>query len=132
MNMSNAILRERPTRKQKISASSIKVKAAHPPNLRLRRALRVASIVIAIAFLTFSCSAVLGANPAEEMAKAGATGGGGSEGGFGGAVGEKHRAVRASFVYPSTLSQSYSGGWLCVRDRVAPASRITQGSAEGL
>jgi len=75
MNMSNAILRERPTRKQKISASSIKVKAAHPPNLRLRRALRVASIVIAIAFLTFSCSAVLGANPAEEMAKAGATGG---------------------------------------------------------
>src|SRR5262249_61319755 len=88
MNMSNAILRERPTRKQKISASSIKVKAAHPPNLRLRRALRVASIVIAIAFLTFSCSAVLGANPAEEMAKAGATGGDGSKGGSWGAGGK--------------------------------------------
>src|SRR5262249_60054340 len=72
MNMSNAILRERPTRKQKISASSIKVKAAHPPNLRLRRALWVVSIVV---FFGLLCSAAFGANPAEEMAKAGATGG---------------------------------------------------------
>src|SRR5262245_27539504 len=77
MNMSNAIPDQRRTRKQKISVSSTRVKLAHHccSNLRLGRALSVASIVIVIAFLAFACSAAFGANPAEEMAKAGASGG---------------------------------------------------------
>src|SRR5262245_30372684 len=77
MNMSNAIPDQRRTRKQKISVSSTRVKLAHHccSNLCLGRALSVASIVIVIAFLGFFSSAAFGANPAEEMAKAGATGG---------------------------------------------------------
>jgi len=77
MNLSNVILRERRTRKQKISVSSTRVKLAHPccSNFRLRRALSVASIVIVIVFLAFASSAAFGANPAEEMAKAAASGG---------------------------------------------------------
>jgi hypothetical protein len=39
------------------------------------RALRTVGIVVVIAFLGMLCSAAFGANPAEEMAKAGATGG---------------------------------------------------------
>jgi len=77
MNMSNVILREHRTRKQKISASSSCVKLAHRycSNLCLGQALRIASIVIVTAFLGFLSAAAFGANPAEEMAKAGATGG---------------------------------------------------------
>jgi len=44
-------------------------------NRHLRWALRAVSIVIVIAFVGVLSSAVFGANPAEEMAKAGATGG---------------------------------------------------------
>src|SRR5262249_35089958 len=72
MNMSNVILRERRTRKQKMPSC---VKLAHCSNIHLKRTLTVASIVIVIAFLGFLSSAAFGANPAEEMAKAGAGGG---------------------------------------------------------
>src|SRR5436190_23131681 len=77
MNVSNVILRERRTRKQKIPLSSTHVKLAHRcfPNLRCGLVLGIASILIVIAFICFSSSAALGANPAEEMAKSGATGG---------------------------------------------------------
>jgi hypothetical protein len=77
MNTSNVILLKRQTRKHKISVSSTCVKLAHRccSNLRLTRALRIACIIAVMAFLGLSCSAAFGANPAEEMAKAGATGG---------------------------------------------------------
>jgi hypothetical protein len=77
MNMSNVILRERRTRKQKPSVSFTCVELAHRfcSNLRLGRVLYVASILIVIAFFGFLSSAALGANPAEEMAKAAAGGG---------------------------------------------------------
>ena len=77
MNMLNVILHERRTRNQKIPVSSTYVKAAHRHclNFHFRRALNVASIVVVIALLGFFCSAAFGANPAEEMAKAGAAGG---------------------------------------------------------
>jgi len=44
-------------------------------NRHLGRALRTAGVVVAIAFVSLLSSAAFGANPAEEMAKAGATGG---------------------------------------------------------
>ncbi len=44
-------------------------------NRHFRRALRTVGIVVVIAFLSFLSTAAFGANPAEEMAKAGATGG---------------------------------------------------------
>jgi len=44
-------------------------------NRHLSRALRTVGVVVVIAFLSVLSSAALGANPAEEMAKAGATGG---------------------------------------------------------
>ena len=44
-------------------------------NRHLSRALRTVGVVVVIAFLSVLCSASFGANPAEEMAKAGATGG---------------------------------------------------------
>src|SRR5262245_36947755 len=77
MNMSNVILRDRRTRKQKLPVSSACVKLAHRycSNLALWRALSVASIIAIIAFLGFSSPAAFGANPAEEMAKAAASGG---------------------------------------------------------
>jgi hypothetical protein len=77
MNLSNVILREGRTQKQKLLVNSTCVKIAHRgcSNLLLWRALCVASIVLVIAFLGFLSSAAFGANPAEEMAKAGATGG---------------------------------------------------------
>src|SRR5262245_8799343 len=76
MNTSKATLPQRPMRKQ-IPIISASVKLAHGccSNLQLRRALRFVSIIAVIALLGFSCSAAFGANPAEEMAKAGATGG---------------------------------------------------------
>ena len=75
MNTSNVTLRERRTRKQKRPVSSTCVKLAGYSDLRLRRVLRIGSLVLVIALLAFLSSAVFGANPAEEMAKAGATGG---------------------------------------------------------
>ena len=77
MNTSNLILHERRTPKQKIRVNSTYLKVAHPHylNLHFKRALNVASIIVVIAFLGFLSSAAFGANPAEEMAKAGATGG---------------------------------------------------------
>src|SRR6266436_5861517 len=44
-------------------------------NRHLSRALRTVGVVVVIAFLSVLCSAAFGANPAEEMAKAGAAGG---------------------------------------------------------
>src|SRR5260370_41374553 len=44
-------------------------------NRHLSRALRTVGVVVVIAFLSLLSSAAFGANPAEEMAKAGATGG---------------------------------------------------------
>src|SRR5436305_1895748 len=44
-------------------------------NRRLRRALPIIAGVAVIAFITVSSSVAFGANPAEEMTKAGATGG---------------------------------------------------------
>ena len=57
--------------------SSIYMTASHLlwSNRRLGRALRTVSIVIVIAFLGLLSSATFGANPAEELAKHGATGG---------------------------------------------------------
>jgi hypothetical protein len=76
MNMSNLILSELRTQKQKLpSFTREKLAYRYCSNLHLRRALRVVSIIAVIAFLGLSCSAAFGANPAEEMAKAGATGG---------------------------------------------------------
>jgi hypothetical protein len=74
MNTSNVILHERRTRKQKIPTC---VELAHRccSNRRHGQALSVASIIVLIAFLGFPSSAAFGANPAEEMAKAGAGGG---------------------------------------------------------
>jgi len=74
MKMSNVILRERRTRKQKISSC---MKLAHRccTNRRLARALSIASVVIVLALVVLASSAAFGANPAEEMAKAGASGG---------------------------------------------------------
>ena len=67
MNMSNVILHENRTRKQNLPVNFIWVVGAH----HLRRALRIASIIAFIGFVALSCPAAFGANPAEEMAKAG-------------------------------------------------------------
>jgi hypothetical protein len=76
MNTSNIILLEHPTQKQKpVSSARVKLAYRYCSNLHLRRALSVASIIAVMAFLGFLSSAAFGANPAEEMAKAGATGG---------------------------------------------------------
>jgi len=44
-------------------------------NRHLGRALRTVGIVVVIVFVSLLSTAAFGANPAEEMAKAGATGG---------------------------------------------------------
>src|SRR4029450_4248645 len=77
MNMSNVILRGSLTRNQDTLVSSTCVKLAHrcSSNFRVTRALRIASIMVVIAFLGLFSSTVFGSNPAEEMAKAGAGGG---------------------------------------------------------
>jgi hypothetical protein len=72
MNTPNIILLERQIRKEPATSTSVKI--AHR-NLCARRTLCIASIVIVIAFLGLIASAAFGANPAEEMAKAGAAGG---------------------------------------------------------
>src|SRR5512133_19845 len=77
MNRSNVIFLERLMRKEKKPMSSIYTTPSHLVwlNRHLGRVLRTISIVTIIAFLGLSSSAALGANPAEEMAKSGATGG---------------------------------------------------------
>ena len=76
MNMSNLILRKRRTQKlELLSFTRAKLAYRYCSNLRLKQVLSVASIIVVIALLGLSCSAAFGANPAEEMAKAGATGG---------------------------------------------------------
>jgi hypothetical protein len=76
MNLSNTILCERRTQKPKpVNSTGVKLAHRYCSNLHLRRALSVASIIAIIAFLGFLSSAAFGANPAEEMAKAGAGGG---------------------------------------------------------
>lgn len=67
MNMSNVILHENRTRKQNLPVNFIWVVGAH----HLRRALRIATIIAFVGFVALSCPAAFGANPAEEMAKAG-------------------------------------------------------------
>jgi hypothetical protein len=64
-------------RKEKMPISSIYTTPSHLFwfNRHLSRALRTIGVVVVIAFLSVLCSAAFGANPAEEMAKAGATGG---------------------------------------------------------
>ena len=76
MNMSNPVLRKRRTQNQK-PASSTRAKLAYRycSSPCLRRALSVAGIVLVVAFLCSLSSTTFGANPAEEMAKAAASGG---------------------------------------------------------
>jgi hypothetical protein len=77
MDISNIILLERPASKEKMPLGSIYTMQSHLScsNRHLGWALRAVSIVIVIAFVGVLSSAVFGANPAEEMAKAGAAGG---------------------------------------------------------
>ena len=77
MNTSKIILLERPLPKEKTPINTIYGMPAHLVcfNRHLSRALRTVRVVVVIAFLSVLCSAGFGANPAEEMAKAGAAGG---------------------------------------------------------
>ena len=77
MNTSNIILLERLARKKKVPINSTYMKPAHlfSSNRHIGRALRSIATVAVIALVSVLSSAVFGANPAEEMAKAGATGG---------------------------------------------------------
>jgi hypothetical protein len=76
MNLSNINFLKRRTQKQKpVSSTRVKLAYRYCSNLHLGQALSVASIIAVMAFLGLVCSAAFGANPAEEMAKAGATGG---------------------------------------------------------
>ena len=76
MNVSNVMLRERGTQKHRpLSYSRVKLANRYCSKLLVTRALSVASMIAVMAFLGLSCPAALGANPAEEMAKAQAGGG---------------------------------------------------------
>jgi hypothetical protein len=77
MNTSNIILLERLARKKKVPISSTYMKPAHLfcSNRHFGHALRAIVAVAVIALVSVLSSAAFGANPAEEMAKAGATGG---------------------------------------------------------
>ena len=77
MNTSNIILHPYPLSKEKTPISSIYAMPSHLFcfNRHLGRALRTVSAIIGIAFVSLLSSAVMGANPAEEMAKSGHTGG---------------------------------------------------------
>ena len=77
MNTSNIILHPYPPSKQKTSISSIYAMPSHLfcSNRHLGRALRTVSAIIGIAFVSLLSSAAFGANPAEELAKHGTTGG---------------------------------------------------------
>ena len=68
MNTSTVVLHQRRTQKKPFNSANMNLAL-------LRRALNVASVIAVIAFLGFLSAAAFGANPAEEMAKAGATGG---------------------------------------------------------
>jgi hypothetical protein len=77
MNTSNVIFLERKVRKEKVPVSSF---YAIPSDLfwanrRLGQALRALAVVFVIGIVSVLSSAALGANPAEELAKAGSTGG---------------------------------------------------------
>jgi hypothetical protein len=77
MNISNVNFIERRMRKERMPISSIYTTASHLfwLNRYFGRALRTVGIVIIIAFLAVSSSTAFGANPAEELAKHGNTGG---------------------------------------------------------
>ena len=77
MNMSNIIHPHRRRSKEKTPIGSIYAMPSHLfwPFSRPWRTLRTLSAIIAIAFVSLLSSAAWGANPAEEMAKAGAGGG---------------------------------------------------------
>jgi hypothetical protein len=77
MNMSNVIFLERRVRKEKMPITSIYTTPSHLFcfNPCLGRALRVIAVVAVIGLVSALSSAALGANPAEEMMKSGATGG---------------------------------------------------------
>src|SRR6266481_1820763 len=77
MNTSNTIRLECPWSKEKMPISVIYTIPARLfwSNRHAGRVLRTAAVVAVVAFLGVLCSAAFGANPAEEMAKAGATGG---------------------------------------------------------
>jgi hypothetical protein len=67
MNMLKVILRERPVSKEKMSSQFFY------SNREIGRALRAIGMIVVMAFVL--SSAAFGANPAEELAKAGSTGG---------------------------------------------------------
>src|SRR6266550_334285 len=77
MNTWNVIFLERRMRKEKMPISSIYTTPSHLfwSNRHLGWALRTVSAIIGIAFVSLLSSAAFGANPAEEMAKAGVGGG---------------------------------------------------------
>ena len=77
MNTSNIILHPYPLSKEKTPISSIYAMPSHLfcSNRHLGRALRIVSAIIGIAFVSLLSSAAFGANPAEELAKHGTTGG---------------------------------------------------------
>ena len=74
MNTSNVVFLERRIRKEKMPISSIYTTQSHLfwSNRYFGRALRTVAIIVLVSVLS---SAAFGANPAEEMAKAGAGGG---------------------------------------------------------
>jgi hypothetical protein len=69
MNMLKVILSERPASKEKMPSQRFY------SNRDLGRALRAIAVVVVIGIVSVLSSAALGANPAEELAKAGSTGG---------------------------------------------------------
>ncbi|HEX5491309.1 MAG TPA: MgtC/SapB family protein [Candidatus Udaeobacter sp.] len=71
MKISNLIVYERQTRNQNLPVNFSRMLVA----LRLRRALHTASSILFVGLVGLSCPAAFGANPAEEMAKAGVPGG---------------------------------------------------------
>jgi hypothetical protein len=77
MNTSNVIFHQYRLSKEKTPISSIYAMPSHLfcSNRHLGRALRTVGVVVVIAFLCLLSSAAFGANPAEEMAKAGVGGG---------------------------------------------------------
>ena len=77
MNTSNIILHPYPLLKEKTPIGSIYAMPSHLlcSNRHLGRVVRTVGIVVVIAFLSVLSSAAFGANPAEEMAKAGVGGG---------------------------------------------------------
>src|SRR5438874_3736032 len=75
LNTSKIIRVERRVRREKIRVRSTMRSHLFWSNRHLRRTLRTVSAIVGIAIVSLFSSAAFGANPAEEMAKAGATGG---------------------------------------------------------